>query len=169
VYCHLKPMSTRFGPYRDALNAVSIRTRTPLPSLLVSFAVLHELTAIIPLVGIFFGARSLGVGERLVRTVTEDSTSPEDSGWIRERCRTLVGDGERWAKRVGTKYGIFGFHKDIGQLANVYNAQESSTYGSGRIVGDVANAVVAYGVTKVSFSLCLLNTILNPSLLTARQ
>jgi hypothetical protein len=122
-----------FERYRDALNALSIRTRTPLPSLIASFAVLHELTAIASLVGIFFGARALGVGERVVQSVINDPRP----GWIREKCRTWVVDGESWARRVGKRYGVFGLEKDDGSAR-------------GHLAGDVANAVVAYGMTKVS-------------------
>ncbi|KIO27779.1 hypothetical protein M407DRAFT_232170, partial [Tulasnella calospora MUT 4182] len=43
---------------QDAFNKISPRTRTPLPSLVLSFAVLHEITPIFPLFGFFFGAGS---------------------------------------------------------------------------------------------------------------
>ncbi|KIM82627.1 hypothetical protein PILCRDRAFT_468816 [Piloderma croceum F 1598] len=131
-----------FGPYRDALKTVSIRTGTPLPSLAMSFAVLHELTAIVPLVGVFYGARALGVGERIVTAVVEgDPDSALTSyRWVREKSKTWVDDGEHWAARVGKKYGVFGFEK--GQSAS------SNVNGKHHLVGDVANAVFAYGLTK---------------------
>jgi hypothetical protein len=144
--------SSRFGPYKNALNAISLRTGTPLPSLLVSFAVLHELTAIVPLVGIFYGARTLGVGERIVNEILHES--PGESGWVREKCRDWVAEGERWARRVGNRYAIFGLQKaprpsqptdmEDDHLQEGQNLRQSS----GQIAGDVANAVVAYGVTK---------------------
>src|ERR1700722_6870278 len=137
-----------FGRYRDALNTISNRTRTPLPSLVVSFAVLHELTAIVPLVGIFFGARTLGVGEHIIRMVTQAS-SPGDHGWARDKGREWVDDGEKWARRVGGRYGIFGFEKNQDVDGRV-NGNGYSQYHTGRIAGDVANAAVAYGVTKAS-------------------
>jgi hypothetical protein len=119
----------------------------------VSFAVLHELTAVVPLVGIFFGARALGVGERVVSAITRDE-GLGGSGWAREQCQTLVDDGEKWAQRVGKRYGIFGFEKgqSAGGRANELAPEnvEGRRYDTGRIAGDVANAVVAYGVTKAS-------------------
>jgi len=133
-----------FSPYRYALKAISIRTGTPLPSLAVSFAVLHELTAIVPLVGVFYGARALGVGERIVTAVVEGDPDLAFTrySWVRENCKTWVDDGENWAARVGKRYDVFGFEK--GQSAS------SSVVGKHHLVGDVANAVFAYGLTKVS-------------------
>ncbi|KAF7351145.1 hypothetical protein MSAN_01677000 [Mycena sanguinolenta] len=98
--------------YRDALAAVSARTGTPLSSLVLSFGILHELTAIVPLVGIFYTARTLGVGERVV------ASPPHRKGQLGRAEMQYM--GRRWPA--------------------VGRAQ--------RIVGDVANAVVAYAATK---------------------
>lgn len=146
----LEPRKRRFGPYRDALKAISTRTGTPLPSLVVSFALLHELTAIVPLIGIFYGARTLGIGERVVNAVVEgDSDSNSRKyGWMREKCKTWVDEGESWAGRVGRRYGVFGFEK--GQSAD---SGLGGTKYPHFLVGDVANAVFAYGATKVSYIL----------------
>jgi hypothetical protein len=119
-----EPRSRLFGRYREALKAISSRTHTPLPSLLVSFAVLHELTAIVPFVGIFFGARALGIGELVVTKVTKFNENPGNE-WTREKLRQLAKEGENWTERIRRKYGVFG------------------------VAGDVANAMVAYGITKV--------------------
>ena len=134
----------RFSSYRDALKAVSIRTGTPLSSLAISFTVLHEFTAIVPLVGVFYGARALGVGERIVTAVVEGDPDSVLTryGWVREKCKTWVDDGEHWAARVGKKYGVFGFEKD--------QSPSSGVNGKHHLVGDIANAVFAYGLTKVS-------------------
>ncbi|KAK7057557.1 hypothetical protein R3P38DRAFT_2598915 [Favolaschia claudopus] len=122
--------------YRDALAAVSARTGAPLPSLVVSFAVLHELTAIVPLVGIFYAARTLGVGERVVAALPT-----ENDNWIAQKCTTWIDDGQQWAARVGRRYGVFGFEK------NALDTQQQSLH-TDRVAGDVANAVVAYAATK---------------------
>lgn len=134
ITCQWMPALNR---YRDALAAVSARTGAPLSSLVVSFAVLHEVTAIVPLVGIFYGARALGVGERVVATLPT-----EQDNWVAQKCRTWVDDGQKWAARVGRRYGVFGFEK--GDPDN-----KLPPVNSDRIVGDVANAVVAYAATKV--------------------
>ncbi|CDO72630.1 hypothetical protein BN946_scf184985.g49 [Trametes cinnabarina] len=156
------PKQSKLAPYREALAALSKRTRTPLPSLAVSFAVLHELTAILPIVGFFYGARALGVGENIVRAVArpQGETSQHQDGyfaryrdtWVAERVREWMVEGEVRAERVGRRYGWFGFEKgskmdDISLEAQTAHA--ASDLVSGRIAGDVANAVVAYALTKV--------------------
>lgn len=131
-------MSNRFAPYKEALQALSARTKTPLPSLILSFAVLHELTALVPLVGVFYGAKVFGVGEKVVSVVVDDDPDGE-YGWVRVKCKNWVEEGELWAGRVGRRYGVFGFEK--GQTPDEHRHE---------IAGDVANAVFAYGITKVS-------------------
>lgn len=134
---------SRFAPYKSALTALSVRTGTPLPSLALSFAVLHELTALVPLVGVFYGARTLGVGETIVTYAMTDSgqEDKENVGWVKERCRTWVDEGEAWAGRIGRRYGVFGYEKGEGMDETVKIRHA--------LAGDVANAVFAYGLTKV--------------------
>ena len=148
----------RFAAYRQALTAIAARTGTPLPSLMLSFGILHEVTAVVPLVGIFYGSRALGIGERVVSAIVEDkqnssnneiSTHDESQPrlkWGKQKLKSWVEEGDRWAIRVGRRYGIFGYEKrmpgtvdDIEEMAGV----------SGHIAGDVANAILAYGATKV--------------------
>lgn len=147
------PGKPRFAAYRTALTAISSRTGTPLPSLLLSFGVLHELTAVVPLVGFFYGARMMGLGERVVAAVIEEDNTTSDPSvpsdqfkWAKLKMREWVQEGDRWAIRIGRRYGVFGYEKrapgsvdDVEQMAHV----------SGHLAGDVANAVVAYGATKV--------------------
>jgi hypothetical protein len=139
--------SSRFAPYRNALAAISTRTGSPLPSLIVSFVVLHELTAIVPLVGVFYAARGLHVGERVVNQFTRDAGQP--TGWVTGQLSQWVDEGEKWAHRVGRRYGVFGFEN--GMSAD----HGDSHHLSGQLAGDVANAVLAYGATKVRFHLSL--------------
>lgn len=112
---HLQLMSTRRNgrfEYRIALNALSARTGTPLPSLLLSFAVLHEITALVPLVGVFYGARTLGIGEAVIdRIVPSDPQLLSEGDWLRGTLRRWVEEGDKWASKVGQRYGIFGFEK----------------------------------------------------------
>jgi hypothetical protein len=138
--------------YRNALASLAVRTGTPLPSLIVSFAILHEITAIVPLAGLFFGAKYLGVGERLVeyiRAETHTDVAPSDqpltTKWA-QRVETWVGEGEAWAERVGRRYGLFGYPK---MSKSVGSEPTEGERGPG-VAGDVANAVFAYTATKVS-------------------
>lgn len=150
----------RFARYRQTLAAISARTGTPLPSLILSFGILHELTAVVPVVAIFYGAKTLGIGERVVSSIIED-TQANDFGveattasqsnaqltWAKQKMKTWVEEGDRWAIRIGRRYGIFGYEKrapgtvdDVEEMAKAH------------IAGDVANAVFAYGATKVRTS-----------------
>ncbi|RPD57337.1 hypothetical protein L226DRAFT_524888 [Lentinus tigrinus ALCF2SS1-7] len=155
------PTNSKFAPYRQALAAISQRTRTPLPSLVVSFAILHELTAILPVAGFFFGARALGIGEGIVGTLaprpgvqaaTTGFAAQVRDSWVGERFREWMVEGETRAERVGRRYGWFGFEK--GSKPELLSPEQLSTHApesvlvSGRIAGDVANAVVAYALTK---------------------
>lgn len=138
----------RLAPYKAALEAISSRTRTPLSSLIVSFAILHELTAIAPLVSVFFLARSFGVGEHTVNFVRKEIPDGErdNDAWLREKGRKWIDEGEQWAGRVGRRYGILGFPKTVkGSESEMIITERTSN----SLVGDVANAVFAYGVTKV--------------------
>jgi hypothetical protein len=121
--------------------------------LIISFAILHEITAIVPLIGIFFGAKYLGVGERLVEFVRAethtDTTSlnqPSTTEWARRKVGIWIDEGEVWAEKVGRRYGIFGYPK------TPKGARFEPTEGERGpgVAGDVANAVFAYTATKVS-------------------
>ncbi|KAG6850858.1 hypothetical protein H0H93_007476 [Arthromyces matolae] len=130
--------------YKAALDALSARTRTPLPSLLVSFALLHELTAVVPLVAVFYGSRSLGIGDTVISTIINNPPQSNSSG-IRKVVQTWVEEGDAWAARIGRRYGVFGYEKRTpGEL----DTPPDSSKLTSRLAGDVANAVVAYGVTK---------------------
>jgi len=147
-------MSTRSRQgYKNALASLAARTGVPLPSLIISFAIVHETTAIVPLAGIFFGAKYLGVGERLVGFVqtethieTASSDQPSTTEWARRKVGTWIDEGEVWAEKVGRRYGIFGYPKTPKgvKFEPTKGERESG------VAGDVANAVVAYTATKVS-------------------
>jgi hypothetical protein len=145
------PPASRLAPYKQALHALSTRTGAPLPSLLLSFAILHEITAVAPLFALFFGARQLGVGEQLVSSVAAAAASSggqEEDSMVKQKSRQWVREGEQWAERVGRRYGVFGFEK-----GSKLQAQDVTTGAlSPKLAGDVANAVVAYGLTKVRSS-----------------
>lgn len=140
--------SGHFAAYKNALKALSTRTGASLPSLILSFGILHEITAIVPLVGVFYGARTLGIGESVIKSITYDKShsTTTDVHWLREKSRSWVDEGDRWAGRVGRRYGIFGFEKQPpGTAALVADSVQTSSH----VSGDIANAIVAYGVTKV--------------------
>jgi hypothetical protein len=146
--------SSRFAPYRKALQALSTRTGTALPSLVVSFAVLHEMTAIVPTVGFFFGARALGVGDRVVQAITSQSTADTQgpNAWIKEKGKQWVEEGGQWAQRVDRRYGVFGYETRNRAVDSDKGDDVRTSQGydiSSRLAGDAANAILAYGLTKV--------------------
>ncbi|KAG6885390.1 hypothetical protein C0993_002353 [Termitomyces sp. T159_Od127] len=145
----MPPPPSHFDSYKAALNALSARTRTPLPSLVLAFGVLHELTAIVPLVTVFYGSRALGIGERVVSTIV-DSSDTEDNQ-VKKVVRGWVEEGDAWAARIGRRYGVFGYEKRAPGAAEVpHEASQLTTH----LAGDVANAIVAYGVTKARPRVC---------------
>lgn len=138
--------------YKNALGSLAARTGTPLPSLIVSFAILHEITAIVPLAGLFFGAKYFGVGERLLESIRAETHTGAGSSdqtltaKTAQRVGTWINEGEVWAEKVGRRYGTFGYPKTPkGAKFEMVEGER----GSG-VAGDVANAVFAYTVTKVS-------------------
>ncbi len=151
--------SGRFATYRTRLAAISARTGAPLPSLFLSFGILHEITAVVPLVCFFYGARTSGIGERVVSSVIEndnpnnnslDSDGSRQLNYSKQKMRAWLQEGDQWAIRVGRRYGIFGYEK---REAGTKDDVEEMTKVSGHLAGDVANAVLAYGLTKVCFGL----------------
>ncbi|KZT61307.1 hypothetical protein CALCODRAFT_491414 [Calocera cornea HHB12733] len=134
----------------ELLTRLSQRTGTPLPSLIVSFGVLHEITAVAPLFGFFFASRWLGVGQATV------DWAARSEGWGGEMMRGWMRDGGEMAERVGGKYGWFGYEKmdkagrdrlKEEQKKRKETGEQAAQLGTW-IAGDVANVVVAYGLTK---------------------
>ncbi|TFK23151.1 hypothetical protein FA15DRAFT_594756 [Coprinopsis marcescibilis] len=153
----LKP--GRFAAYTSALQAISKRTGSPLSSLVLSFGILHELTAVAPLFIVFYGARTLGAGDRLVKAITEETTSSkiaehssaaDPEQWGRRKLSTWMDEGHIWTAKVGTRYGILGYEKrPPGEKFDINSLDRNSSH----IAGDVANAVIAYAVTKAALPL----------------
>ena len=117
----MPPRPSYFNAYKAALDALSARTKTPLPSLVISFGVLHELTAIVPLVTVFYGSRTLGIGERVVSAVIDKSDTEDNLGGVRKVVRNWVEEGDAWAARIGRRYGVFGYEKRAPGAAEAHN------------------------------------------------
>lgn len=163
------PLVQRYAP---RLHALAVRTGVPLPSLAIAFLILHELTAIIPLVILFFVFQSLGAGAAFVAYLSglahKDPESREsDSAWDwRGVVGGWVNEGHKRVERVGRRYGILGYRKkgeeDVGDVVEkgkevvkeAHNGRDLTrrperSAGSGAGEG-VANAIAAYVVVKVS-------------------
>ncbi|KIY53124.1 hypothetical protein FISHEDRAFT_33814 [Fistulina hepatica ATCC 64428] len=147
---------------RAALRGFAQRTGTPLAPLLVSFAVIHEITAVIPLIGVFYAARSAGVGESICNTILREdpstASSPTDTSYIHRTSQYLrhtaaawIVEGDRWTASVGTHYGLFGYPKLSKEDRHKHKVDADPTQDvipTRHMAGDVANAVVAYVIVK---------------------
>ena len=135
----------RWEVYRDTLRKVSLRTGQPLPSLALSFAILHELTAIVPFIGIFFTSRALGIGERVARMLQEHRPRPGDArhGTIEGYIRDKWEEGGEFGARLGSKYGWFGFEK------GKKPTEEQNALMRKQMASDLANVMFTYVSVKV--------------------
>jgi len=148
---------SRLKKYTAAIQKLSLRTGTPLPSLILSFALLHEVTAIVPLIGIYWAARAFRIGDKMTAYLSLQRTSQnssEDKGsetsstnerFVNEALRRWMREGEARAARVGARYGILGFTKN--QEITEDDMQRVGT----RVASEVANGAFAYMAVKVGF------------------
>ncbi|WVF70212.1 hypothetical protein IAT40_005001 [Kwoniella sp. CBS 6097] len=169
-----KKPNSLINRYQARLSRLSERTGVPLPSLGLSFLILHEFSAIVPIVAIYWIFAYLGIGAGFVRWIYDvshdrdvDRTGnidhrvsgtrgvQEESKW-KAMVREWYEEGEKRVERVGKKYGILGYKKKDpqGQVEkdNVGNDQAalvrtdlSSESGA---AGKVADAIAAYVVVK---------------------
>ncbi|KAG6857175.1 hypothetical protein H0H87_008240 [Tephrocybe sp. NHM501043] len=143
------PPPSYWANYKASLAAISARTGAPLPSLILSFGVLHEVTALVPLVAVFYGSRTLGIGESVITAIVANPTA-EDTVGVRRVVRRWVEEGDAWAGSIGRRYGVFGYEK---RTPGAPDTPVEPSLLPGHLAGDVTNVIVAYGVTKAR---CLL-------------
>lgn len=160
------------------MHAVSARTGVPIPTLGVSFLILHEITAVLPVVLLFWVFQALGAGASLVAWLadeTEQSTEAPRGSWDwRAIAHGWIIEGEKKVEGVGRRYGILGYEKRVkGEPAETESQtrsnQEELSAGQmtveddpaarvvreakqGGAAASVANAIAAYVVVKVSHS-----------------
>lgn len=144
-----RKLPRKLATYTPALARLSARTGVPLPSLLASFLVLHELTALVPLVVLFYLFSALGAGSAFLHwlhSIAKTATGEEvEEGPFASAAHVVRGwydEGARRVERVGRRYGLFGFEKGS-------KADGDGTVGR-EAAGAVADAVAAYVVVKVS-------------------
>ncbi|CED83326.1 Uncharacterised protein family FLILHELTA [Phaffia rhodozyma] len=156
------PLQSKLLDRFPALKKIHLlHPQIPLPSLLISFGVLHEITALVPVVGLFYAFRSFGGGPAVVSSLRDlehdvrsrlgESTSGEEyigtvDEWI-EQGRTKV-------VKVGERYGILGFEKrdrttPVAQsILDSRDPKSSTPGGLDGVAGDMVNGVAAYAVVK---------------------
>lgn len=131
------PSSSRVQRYLPRLQDLANRTGVPLSSLAVSFLILHELTAVLPVVGFYFIFSSLGTGLGIIEWLNRTTDGEEDTGW-RGVVHGWYDEGQKKIGRVGKRYGLWQGDEQVS--------------GGARAGEGVANAVAAYVVVKVTFS-----------------
>lgn len=105
---------------------------------------MHELTAIVPVVGLFYAFRGLGAGDRTLayiesrRAALVEGDDSMESKMVAKSAEYLD-EGEKRAMRFGKHYGLWGLDDD----SKPHN-----------LAGDIACAAAAYGTTKVSMPYC---------------
>lgn len=138
------PLRTK-DAYKDALRRISSRTGSPLPSLLASFIMLHEITAVVPFFGAFYAFRYFRAGEVALNKI-EMFSQNANSKQLLDRATFQVNDwmkdGEAWVHRVGSRYGVWGMEKR--------GPTDPRGRDVPRIGGAAADAILAYVATKVS-------------------
>lgn len=134
------PSSSRVQRYLPRLQDLANRTGVPLSSLAVSFLILHEITAVLPVVGFYFLFSSLGTGLGIIEWLNR-TTGEDESGW-RGMVTDWYDEGQAKMARVGRRYGLW---QDAEEASN----GEVSSRPTNRAGEGVANAVAAYVVVKV--------------------
>lgn len=140
------------------LQDLSRRTGVPLSSLAVSFMILHELTAVLPVIGFYFLFSSLGTGLGIIQWLNRTTDTggdaiglegAEPTGW-RGWVKGWYDEGEAKIGKVGKRYGLWQDEEsESGSGSKVVTT-------SGQRAGEgVANAISAYVVVKVSGSILL--------------
>lgn len=121
----------------------------------LSFAILHELTAIVPLIALFFAFQAFGIGGTIIKWASRQEDG-DDLG-LGAYIRDWLEEGQKRVDKVARRYGLFGYEKGSKAAAEddrlsseeealqVASAARQSTAAAG-----VASAVAAYVVVKAS-------------------
>ncbi|EST09520.1 hypothetical protein PSEUBRA_000736 [Kalmanozyma brasiliensis GHG001] len=131
------------------IRSIAKRNGTDAPTMMASFLVLHELTAIIPLAILFYVFGALGVGTAVLQWLLGDadaaaSQSEADSQPLLSRFRAWARLKEQRFERYCRKKGYLGFEKQDIESINAANDLGDSR----RFAGSFANMVAAYILVK---------------------
>jgi hypothetical protein len=158
------PSKSKFAKYIPHLDSISTKSGLPLPSLALSFAILHELTAIVPLVGIFFLFQALGIGGSILQWASHQEDTDEFG--LGAYVKSWLAEGQKRVDKVARRYGLFGYDKMSKEteeekiIASPEHALETAAAAKqSRAAAGVANAVAAYIVVKVVVVMYTHNTV----------
>ena len=125
------------------------RNGTDAPTMVASFLLLHELTAIVPLIVLFYAFGALGVGTAVLQWLLGDSEegSREDDGEnksVAARFRAWARLKEERFERYCRKRGYLGFEKQDAETIDAANDLGKSSH----LAGSFANMAAAYILVK---------------------
>lgn len=125
------------------VRSIARKNGTDAPTMIASFLVLHELTAIVPLVIMFYLFGALGVGTAVLDWLLGDGNEATEES-LGSRFRAWARIKEERFERYCRKKGYLGFEKqDVEQI----NAA-SDLGKTGQLAGSFANMVAAYIIVK---------------------
>lgn len=131
-----------------------LRSRYPSsdPATLIgSFLVLHEVTAVVPLFLGFWGLKSVGAGHTVADWASQHRE--QDAALVQRTVGGWIDQGEQQAARIGRRYGLFGYQKESKEERQARKeAGQSTEPVTSSLSGDVACLVGSYLFVKV----CLL-------------
>ncbi|KAJ9480003.1 Serine--tRNA ligase, mitochondrial [Pseudozyma hubeiensis] len=125
------------------VRSIATKNGTDAPTMVASFLVLHELTAIVPLAIMFYIFGALGVGTAVLNWLLGDAEdSSKDS--FAARFRTWARNKEERFERYCRKKGYLGFEKqDVKTIDAAGDLGKQS-----HLAGSFANMVAAYIIVK---------------------
>ncbi|SJX63745.1 related to mitochondrial seryl-tRNA synthetases [Sporisorium reilianum f. sp. reilianum] len=126
------------------VRSIARKNGTDAPTMVASFLVLHELTAIVPLVLMFYVFGALGVGTAVLHWLLGDAETEHDAQSLASRFRTWARTKEERFERYCRRKGYLGFEQQDAATIDAAKDLGSSNY----LAGSFANMVAAYILVK---------------------
>ncbi|TKY84572.1 hypothetical protein EX895_006474 [Sporisorium graminicola] len=126
------------------VRSVAKKNGTDAPTMMASFLILHELTAIVPLVLMFYAFGALGVGTAVLQWLLGDPDTEHEAQSLGSRFRTWARIKEERFERYCRRKGYLGFEKQDAATIDAAKDLGSSNY----LAGSFANMVAAYILVK---------------------
>ncbi|CAO1620888.1 unnamed protein product [Sympodiomycopsis kandeliae] len=131
--------------FKSRLTKLSQETGTDLASLSASFLILHELSAIIPLVLLFYLLGLFGIGEKLCTYFQDEAeSSTEETTW-KKYIGDYLQEGLFKIERYARRKGWWGYEKGSQDQVSKEGKEGKDLV----IAGSLANAVAAYVIVKI--------------------
>lgn len=125
------------------VRSIAKKNGTDAPTMIASFLVLHELTAIVPLFALFYIFGALGVGTAVLDWLLGDAERTDEES-LASRFRTWARAKEERFERYCRKKGYLGFEKQDVKTIDAANDLGRTS----QLAGSFANMVAAYIIVK---------------------